>query len=118
MIHENANQNEVLVPIRLDMEVEGQKLRDCFTWNKNGPLLCLTQKIYTSHYSYCARWRKASLTTTVISWFTDVLRITEQLITPEIFAEILCDDLDLNAMNFVPAIASAIRQQVRIFNFF
>ena len=55
MIHENANQNEVLVPIRLDMEVEGQKLRDCFTWNKNGPLLCLTQKIYTSHYSYCAR---------------------------------------------------------------
>ena len=27
---------EVLIPIRLDMEYEGQKLRDCFTWNKNG----------------------------------------------------------------------------------
>lgn len=33
---ENAAQNEVLVPIRLDMEIEGQKLRDTFTWNKNG----------------------------------------------------------------------------------
>lgn len=33
---ENATLNEVLVPIRLDMEIEGQKLRDTFTWNKNG----------------------------------------------------------------------------------
>ena len=36
IIHENSSQPEVLVPIRLDMEFEGQKLRDCFTWNKNG----------------------------------------------------------------------------------
>jgi hypothetical protein len=35
-IHENSEQKEELVPIRLDMEIEGQKLRDCFTWNKNG----------------------------------------------------------------------------------
>lgn len=34
--HENATQQELLVPIRLDMEIEGQKLRDTFTWNKNG----------------------------------------------------------------------------------
>ena len=40
------------------------------------------------------------------------LCFSEQLITPETFAEILCDDLDLNAINFIPAIASAIRQQV------
>jgi SWI/SNF-related matrix-associated actin-dependent regulator of chromatin subfamily B protein 1 len=33
---ENAQQSEDLVPIRLDMEIEGQKLRDTFTWNKNG----------------------------------------------------------------------------------
>ena len=26
--HDNASQNEVLVPIRLDMDIEGQKLRD------------------------------------------------------------------------------------------
>ncbi|CAF0888024.1 unnamed protein product [Rotaria sp. Silwood1] len=68
---ENAQQSEDLVPIRLDMEIEGQKLRDTFTWNKN-----------------------------------------EQLITPEMFAEILCDDLDLNTIAFVPAIAQAIRQQL------
>lgn len=28
------------------------------------------------------------------------------------FAEILCDDLDLNPLNFVPAIAQSIRQQL------
>jgi SWI/SNF-related matrix-associated actin-dependent regulator of chromatin subfamily B protein 1 len=33
---ENAQQIEDLVPIRLDMEIDGQKLRDTFTWNKNG----------------------------------------------------------------------------------
>lgn len=35
-LYENANQPEILVPIRLDMEIDGFKLRDCFTWNKNG----------------------------------------------------------------------------------
>ena len=61
------------MPIRLDIEFDGVKLRDCFTWNR-----------------------------------------TEQLITPEQFAEILCDDLDLNPISFVPAIAQAIRQQVSV----
>jgi len=42
-IHENANQPEILVPIRLDMEFEGQKLRDCFTWNKNG--MCQLERL-------------------------------------------------------------------------
>nr|prf snr1 gene [Drosophila melanogaster] len=67
-------QKECLVPIRLDMELEGQKLRDTFTWNKN-----------------------------------------ESMITPEQFAEVLCDDLDLNPLPFVPAIAQAIRQQIEAF---
>ncbi|XP_071178408.1 SWI/SNF-related matrix-associated actin-dependent regulator of chromatin subfamily B member 1-A-like isoform X4 [Mytilus galloprovincialis] len=70
-IHDNSNQPEQLIPIRLDMEIDGQKLRDCFTWNKN-----------------------------------------EGLVSPEQFAEILCDDLDLNPINFVPAISQAIRQQI------
>lgn len=74
-IHENANLSELLVPIRLDMEIEGQKLRDTFTWNKN-----------------------------------------ESLITPEQFAEVLCDDLDLNPLPFVPAIAQSIRQQIEAFH--
>ena len=36
LVHENALQAEVLIPIRLDMEIDGHKLRDTFTWNKNG----------------------------------------------------------------------------------
>ncbi|XP_011498221.1 PREDICTED: SWI/SNF-related matrix-associated actin-dependent regulator of chromatin subfamily B member 1 [Ceratosolen solmsi marchali] len=71
---ENASRQEILVPIRLDMEIEGQKLRDTFTWNRN-----------------------------------------ESLITPEQFAEVLCDDLDLNPLTFVPSIAQAIRQQIEAF---
>lgn len=38
--------------------------------------------------------------------------LAEKLMTPEMFAEILCDDLDLSPLAFVPAIASAIRQQI------
>ena len=37
-IHEAAKQNEDLIPMRLDIEIDGQKLRDTFTWNKNGRL--------------------------------------------------------------------------------
>lgn len=73
-IHENASQAESLIPIRLDMEIEGHKLRDTFTWNKN-----------------------------------------EQHITPEQFAEILCDDLDLPSINFVQPIAASIRQQIEAY---
>ena len=38
--------------------------------------------------------------------------VTETLITPEQFAESVCDDLDLNPVNFVAPIATAIRQQI------
>lgn len=40
---------------------------------------------------------------------------SESLITPEQFAEILCDDLDLNPINFIPAISQAIRQQIEAY---
>merc|ERR1712013_383573 len=36
----------------------------------------------------------------------------ETMLYAEQFAEVLCDDLDLNPPNFVPAIAAAIQQQV------
>jgi len=38
-VHENASLSEILVPIRLDMDIEGQKLRDTFLWNKAESLL-------------------------------------------------------------------------------
>uniref|UniRef100_A0A2I3FZM7 SWI/SNF related BAF chromatin remodeling complex subunit B1 n=1 Tax=Nomascus leucogenys TaxID=61853 RepID=A0A2I3FZM7_NOMLE len=47
-----------------------------------------------------------------ICWHPFPLLISEKLMTPEMFSEILCDDLDLNPLTFVPAIASAIRQQI------
>ncbi len=74
VVHDNAATPETLVPIRMDMDIEGQKLRDTFLWNK-----------------------------------------AETLITPEMFAEVICDDLDLNPVNFVPAIAAAIQQQLDAF---
>ena len=70
-IHENSSHAEYLVPIRLDMDIDGQKLRDTFLWNKH-----------------------------------------EALLAPEQFGEVLCDDLDLNPVNFVPAITAAIQQQI------
>lgn len=47
VIHENASQAEVLVPIRLDMEIDGQKLRDAFTWNMNGKAAKLENLLFT-----------------------------------------------------------------------
>ncbi|OQV16516.1 SWI/SNF-related matrix-associated actin-dependent regulator of chromatin subfamily B member 1 [Hypsibius exemplaris] len=74
LVAKQASQPEVLVPIRLDMEIDNVKLRDTFTWNKN-----------------------------------------EILITPEQFAELLCEDLDLPMVQFIPAIAQSIKQQVDAF---
>lgn len=66
-----AEKRENLVPIRLDMELDGRKLRDVFTWNRN-----------------------------------------ETSITPEMFAEMLCDDLELNPQMFVSQISAQIRGQI------
>ena len=40
LLQDNAEQKDDLVPIRLDMEIEGTKLRDTFTWNRNGESSC------------------------------------------------------------------------------
>ena len=41
--------------------------------------------------------------------------ILEILITPDQFAELLCEDLELPMVQFIPAIAQSIRQQVDSF---
>ena len=43
------------------------------------------------------------------------IAFAETLITPEQFAEILCDDLDLNPINFVSTVAQVIRSQIEAF---
>lgn len=45
----------------------------------------------------------------------DVFVVSESIITPEQFAEVLCDDLELNTSTFIPAIATSIRQQIEAF---
>ena len=40
----------------------------------------------------------------------------ESSVTPEQFAELLCDDLDLPTSTFVAAIAGSLRQQVEQFS--
>lgn len=44
-IVEQANKEETLVPIRLDIEHDGYKLRDTFTWNMNGNITVVGQVI-------------------------------------------------------------------------
>ncbi|KAL7677067.1 hypothetical protein ACOME3_003314 [Neoechinorhynchus agilis] len=73
-VERNARLPEILVPIRLEIDLDGQKLRDFCLWNKN-----------------------------------------ETLISPEVFAELTCEELDLNPIAFVPAIASSIRRQLDAF---
>lgn len=97
LVHENALQSEVLVPIRLDMEIDGHKLRDTFTWNKNG--------------MQNAKWVHFNL----IIYSNSKHFFAEKTITPEQFAEVLCDDLDLPSSTFVPAVSQSIRQQIEAF---
>ncbi|KAL6605747.1 SNF5-domain-containing protein, partial [Neocallimastix californiae] len=60
-----------LVPIRIDIDLNGVKFRDSFTWNLN-----------------------------------------ETLITPEYFAEIICEDFNLSHSVYQPVIVKAIKEQI------
>jgi hypothetical protein len=51
--YDNANQPDVLVPIRIDLEIEGQKLRDTFTWNKNGWFQIKSAGIHNDDLRFC-----------------------------------------------------------------
>ena len=66
--------------------------------------------IVGAHYKYTYYCTVTNVLTVVMHYY-----IAEQLITPEQFAEILCDDLDLNPAHFLPAISQAIRQQIDTF---
>lgn len=46
----------------------------------------------------------------------DSKKTLEKLITPESFAEVLCDDLDLPTLTFVPAIVQSMQQQIKQYN--
>lgn len=92
---EQAKKEETLVPIRIDLESDGYKVRDTFTWNMNGK---------KKRDFICGE--KESLTECCM---------VETSITPEQFAEITCDDLRLPASTFSPLIAANIREQIQEF---
>ncbi|CAG8627522.1 803_t:CDS:10, partial [Ambispora gerdemannii] len=73
-LEEISYKEDSLVPIRLEIDLDGYKLRDTFTWNMN-----------------------------------------ETIITPEHFAEVLCDDMHFPSASFVPAIAKQIHEQIQGF---
>ncbi|KAF9108739.1 SWI/SNF chromatin-remodeling complex subunit [Mortierella sp. AM989] len=72
MIEEQASKDDVLVPIRLEIDIDGLVLRDTFTWN-----------------------------------------LHESLISPEHFAEVLCEDLQFPVQQFAPQVARSIREQIQ-----
>jgi len=70
-LNEIAEKEEVLVPIRIDIDLNGVKFRDSFTWNLN-----------------------------------------ETVITPEYFADLICEDFNLSHSSFQPVIVKAIKEQI------
>jgi chromatin structure-remodeling complex subunit SFH1 len=74
--------DDVMIPIRLDIDLDSFKIKDAFMWNMNGQ-----------------------------SFYCDKL-ITEELITPDQFANIMCLDLDIPPQVFAPQISTAIRTQI------
>jgi chromatin structure-remodeling complex subunit SFH1 len=74
--------NEVLIPIRVELDVEGFKIRDSFTWNMNG----------------------------IFQFF--LKNNVEQVLTPEKFAEYTCLDLELSPQTYGPQISNIIKTQV------
>ncbi|RCH90418.1 SWI/SNF chromatin-remodeling complex subunit, partial [Rhizopus stolonifer] len=88
-LKEQATKEETLVPIRIELEHEGYKLRDTFTWNLNG---------------------KITLSLVVIDVYL------ESLVTPEQFADVMCEDLRLPVSIFSDQIAKAIREQIDDYN--
>ena len=77
---------DVMIPIRLDIDLDSYKIKDAFMWNMNGTALLRISP-------------NANL------W-------AEELVTPDQFANIMCLDLDIPPQVFAPQISSAIRTQI------
>lgn len=90
----NAEAPEILVPIKIDIELdEFYRLRESFSWNLNGTLFIL---FLPSLYE---------ISINLVLWVDSV---TE----PSHFASLLCDDLDLSRESFVEKIALQIQKQI------
>lgn len=86
MIDAAAKKPEMLVPIRVEVDTDTHRIRDCFTWNLNGARIVLLP----------ANTPNGS---------------TEDIITPNHFAQMFCSDMDL-PMAHVDNIVNMIRAQL------
>uniref|UniRef100_A0A8B9SKR9 SWI/SNF related, matrix associated, actin dependent regulator of chromatin, subfamily b, member 1 n=1 Tax=Anas platyrhynchos TaxID=8839 RepID=A0A8B9SKR9_ANAPL len=112
VIHENASQPEVLVPIRLDMEIDGQKLRDAFTWNMNEKLMTpemFSEILYQSDQRVIIKLNIHVGNISLVDQFE--WDMSEKENSPEKFALKLCSELGLGG-EFVTTIAYSIRGQL------
>ncbi|KAF9922357.1 SWI/SNF chromatin-remodeling complex subunit [Linnemannia zychae] len=105
MIEEQAQKEDILVPIRLEVELDGLVLRDTFTWNLND-IDCTIHSQFSSLFNFID-------TPLRIYQIGMDLGITETLITPEHFAEVLCEDLQFPVTQFAPHVAKSIREQIQ-----
>lgn len=86
-----AREAEVLIPVRLEWEHEAYKLRDTFTWNLKG-------ESYVGPFLYNMQLTRFSAADTVV--------------TPELFASHLCDDLRLPLNPFYKEIVAQIKRHI------
>lgn len=49
-LEEQGDKDDMLVPIRLEIELDGYKLRDTFTWNLNGIISILKGRMLLAHH--------------------------------------------------------------------
>ncbi|XP_008439009.1 chromatin structure-remodeling complex protein BSH isoform X2 [Cucumis melo] len=95
---------ENLVPIRLDIEIDGQRFKDAFTWNPSG------QDMYTGEKIIPIKLDLRVNNTIIKDQFLWDLNNYES--DPEEFSRTLCKDLGIDDPEVGPAIAVAIREQL------
>jgi chromatin structure-remodeling complex subunit SFH1 len=85
-LNAQAEQPTVLIPIRIELETDNARIRDCFTWNLHG--LCVLESLGGR-----------------------LMSSAETLITPVQFANIFCADLELD-MGYAEQVANQILAQI------
>ncbi|CAI0441024.1 unnamed protein product [Linum tenue] len=122
--------SENLVPIRLDIEVDGQRFKDAFTWNLSDPdseisvFAKRTQKDLKLPLAFATQIAQSIQTqlTEFRSYQGQEMLTGEKIVPikdfnnfdsdPEEFAKTFCNDLGIEDPEVGPAVAFAIREQL------
>jgi SWI/SNF-related matrix-associated actin-dependent regulator of chromatin subfamily B protein 1 len=93
-----AEVEDHVIPIRLDLEHDQHKIKDTFMWNCAGELRF-------------ALYLALSIRPICLSKLNDMS--SDTVVTPELFAQCLCDDYKVPTHLFIHRIAAAINERVR-----